>query len=61
MRASVKTNADGSVAMRLDKEAARMIFASVVFASRFHPDIAPLAKVAEQGLRKDTRPENKEN
>jgi hypothetical protein len=51
MRALIETKTDGSVAMRLDAEAARAMLASVVFASRFHVGIAPLARIAEEGLR----------
>jgi hypothetical protein len=50
MRALIETKTDGSVAMRLDAEAARAMLASVVFASRFHVGIAPLARIAEEGL-----------
>jgi hypothetical protein len=56
MQASIKTKSDGSVDLRLDMEAARATFASVVFASRFHDGIAQLAKVAEEGLGGDSRP-----
>jgi len=51
MQALIETKTDGSVAMRLDVEAARAMLASVVFASRFHVGIAPLARIAEEGLR----------
>ena len=51
MQAFIETKTDGSVSMRLDAEAARAMFASVVFASRFHVDITPLARIAEEGLR----------
>jgi hypothetical protein len=51
MRASFKTHNDGTVALNLDTEAARAVFASVVFAAKFHQDLALLAKVAEEGLR----------
>ena len=56
MQVSIKTGRDGSVDLRLDTEAARAMFASVLFASRFHDGIAPLAKVAEEGLGSDRRP-----
>lgn len=59
MHASLKTNADGSVVMQLDLDAARAVFASILFAARFHEQIAPLVIVAKQGLdledRKATR------
>jgi hypothetical protein len=53
MRASFKTYDNGTVALYLDLEAARAVFASVIFAAKFHQDLAPLARVAEQGLRDD--------
>jgi hypothetical protein len=56
MQAAIKTRRDGSVDLRLDTEAARAVFASVLFAARFHDGIAPLAKVAEEGLGDDRRP-----
>jgi hypothetical protein len=52
MRASFKTLNDGTVAFNLDLEAARAVFASVVLAARFHQELALLAKVAEEGLRR---------
>jgi hypothetical protein len=42
--------ADGSVTLDLDIEAARTIFASVIFAARFHEHIAPLVEIAKEGL-----------
>jgi hypothetical protein len=51
MQALIKTKRDGSVALNLDAEAAQAVFASVLFASRFHEGIAPLSRVAEAGLR----------
>jgi len=50
MQASIKTEADGMVNWRLDPEAAQAVFASVVFASRFHEGIAPLAVMAAERL-----------
>ena len=50
MQASIKMKVDGSVALDLDIEAARTIFASVIFAARFHERIAPLVEVAKEGL-----------
>jgi hypothetical protein len=55
MQASIKLEADGSVAMQLDVEAARAVFASVLFAARFHERIAPLVKVAREGLQLESR------
>ncbi len=53
MRASFKTHNDGTVALHLDREAARAVFVSVIFAARFHQDFELLAKVAEEGLEKE--------
>jgi hypothetical protein len=53
MQAVIETKQDGSVAIELDGEAARAMVASVVFASRFHDGIAPLAAMVEAGLRDD--------
>jgi len=55
MRASIKTKPDGNIALDLDIEAARAIFASVLFAARFHERIAPLVGVAKEGLQLDSR------
>jgi hypothetical protein len=55
MRASIKMKADGSFALDLDLEAARAVFASVLFAARFHERIVPLVKVAKEGLQLNGR------
>ena len=55
MRASIKTKPDGNIALDLDIEAARAIFASVLFAARFHERIAPLVEVAKEGLQLEVR------
>ena len=55
MRASVRTRRDGSVSLSLDSEAAHAVFASVLFASRFHEAIAPLASVALKGLKEEIK------
>ena len=55
MHASIKKKPDGSVALDLDLEAARATFASVVFAARFNERIAPLVRVAREGLQLDGR------
>ena len=55
MRASIKTKPDGNIALDLDLEAARAIFASVVFAARFNERIAPLVRVAREGLQLGSR------
>jgi hypothetical protein len=39
------------VVIELDTEAARAVFASVIFAAKFHQEFTLLAKVAEEGLR----------
>jgi hypothetical protein len=54
MRATFETRNDGSVALLLDAEAARAVFASVIFASRFNEDLAPLAELAGEKLRLDS-------
>ena len=51
MRASFKTHNDGTVVLDLDTEAARAVFASVIFAAKFYQEFTLLAKVAEEGLR----------
>jgi hypothetical protein len=56
MQASIKTEADGVVNWRLDPEAAQAVFASVVFASRFHEGITPLAVMAAERLHGDELP-----
>jgi hypothetical protein len=56
MQASIKTEANGTVNWRLDPEAAQAVFASVVFASRFHEGIAPLAVMAAERLHGDEQP-----
>ena len=56
MQASIKTEADGMVNWRLDPEAAQAVFASVVFASRFHEGIPPLAVMAAERLHGDAQP-----
>ena len=50
MQAAIKMKPNGSVALDLDIEAARAIFASVIFAARFDERIAPLVEVAKEGL-----------
>ena len=61
MRASFKTHNDGTVALNFDTEAARAVFASVVFAAKFHQEFALLAKVAEEGLRGEKCVETRRN
>ena len=55
MQASIKVKANGSVAMQLDVEAARAVFASVIFAARFDERIAPLVEVAKEGLQLEVK------
>ena len=50
MQAVVETKQDGSVAIELDGEAAQAMIASIVFASRFHERIAPVAGIVQAGL-----------
>jgi hypothetical protein len=55
MQASIKMEANRSVVMQMDVEAARAVFASVIFAARFHEHIAPLVKIAKEGLQLEGR------
>jgi len=55
MQASIKMKVDGSVALDLDIEASRTIFASVIFAARFNERIAPLVEIAKDGLQLEGR------
>jgi hypothetical protein len=50
MQASITTQRNGTVVAVLDTEAARVMFACVMFAARFHEEIAPLARIVEQQL-----------
>lgn len=50
MRAEIEARSDGTVAMQLDGEAAQAVLASVMFASRFHEAILPVARSMESGL-----------
>lgn len=51
MQASITTQKSGMVVAVLDAEAARVTFAYVIFAARFHEEIAPLARIVEQQSR----------
>ena len=53
MQAAIRKMTDGSVALKLDADAARAVFASVLFAARFHEETAPLTRIAKQGLEHD--------
>jgi hypothetical protein len=53
MQAAIKKMTDGAVALKLDADAERAVFASVLFAARFHEGIAPLTQIAKQGLEQD--------
>jgi hypothetical protein len=53
MLAAIETRQDGSVAIELDPEAARAMVASIVFATRFHEGIGPLAGIVKAGLQHD--------
>jgi hypothetical protein len=50
MQASIRTLKNGTVVAVLDMEAARVAFASVIFAARIHEEIVPLARIVEQQL-----------
>ena len=56
MQASFITHNDGTLELRLDKEAARASFASVIFAAKFHTKFAQLAEAAEQCQRGEEGP-----
>jgi len=57
MQAAIRNMSDGSVALKLDADAARAVFASVLFASRFHEGFSPLARMAKEELeRKPQKP-----
>jgi hypothetical protein len=53
MQASIMTQQNGDISLKLDPEAARAAFASIVFASHFHEDIVPLARIVEERLTTD--------
>ena len=55
MQAVIKNMTDGSVALKLDADAARAVFASVLFAARFHEGISPLARIAKEELERDNQ------
>ena len=55
MQAAIKKMTDGSVALTLDADAARAVFASVLFAARFHEGISPLARIAKEELERDNQ------
>lgn len=50
MQASIRTQQNGSVVAVFDADAARVTFACVMFAARFHDEIVPLARMVEQQL-----------
>lgn len=50
MQASITAQRNGTVVAVLDAEAARVTFACVMFAARFHEEIVPLARIVEQQL-----------
>ena len=51
MQASITAQRNGMVVAVLDAEAARVTFACVMFAARFHEEIVPLARLVEQQLK----------
>jgi hypothetical protein len=50
MQAAINKLTDGSVVLKLDADAARAVFASVLFAARYHEGILPLARMAKEEL-----------
>jgi hypothetical protein len=61
MQAQVKTQRDGTVLLRMDAEAARATFASVVFASRYHDGIRGLEEIAKKALAEETASRDRRN
>ena len=55
MQAAIKKMTNGSVALTLDADAARAVFASVLFAARFHEGISPLARIAKEELERGAK------
>jgi hypothetical protein len=55
MQAAIRKRPNGSIALRLDADAARAVFASVLFAARFHEGFAPLALIAKEALERDSK------
>ena len=55
MQAAIRNMNDGSVALKLDADAARAVFASALFAARFHEGISPLARIAKEELERDNK------
>lgn len=50
MQAAISFKNNGEIALRLDADAARVVFASVLFAARYHEGFGPLEQLARQGL-----------
>lgn len=50
MQATLQILSDGTLAILLDQEAAQAVFASVLFASKFHEHIAALSGFARNGI-----------
>ena len=50
MEASITAQKNGMITAVLDREAARVTVACVIFAARFHEQIVPLARLMEQQL-----------
>jgi len=61
MRADIKTKRDGTVLVRMDQEAARATFASVIFASRYHEGICPLEEAAKKALAEEQNTADRRN
>ena len=55
MQAAIKKMTDGLIALQLDADAARAVFASVLFAARFHEGLSPLARIAKEELERDNQ------
>jgi len=55
MQAAIRKSPNGSIALKLDADAARAVFAGVLFAARFHEGFAPLTRIAKEGLERDSK------
>ena len=55
MKATIMSQQNGNFLLHLDPEAAQAAFASIVFASHFHEDIIPLARIVEEKLQTESR------
>jgi hypothetical protein len=59
MQADITNKTNGRIAMELDREAAQTLFASMVFVSKYHEGIQPLALIVEQNFEGTKVPEQR--